>query len=214
MANRDPLLSATQVARLYGTGIITVVELIREGILPTLDDGKLTAAGRLDVPLIRESWARALQRPSGGGSRVLDPPDGELLHPAMVIASNFLGALQDGDTSTVYRLTSSKSRNGLTAADTMSAWLHLIGGRPEKAAGVGSAIYSLAPFPAVAARILAHTPKFPRAVDRPTPARMIAAVPLVEENGRWTLDLQLMKEMEQWRPLLQMPLPSDPEDGG
>jgi hypothetical protein len=203
----DPLLSPLQVARMYGTGIATVVELIEEGSLATLDDGRLVSAGKLEIPLIRESWARALQQPSPGSARVLRPPEGRLLHPAMEVAADFLTALQSNDGTTARAITSSKSRQGMNDQEVLASWLLLVGGKPDEAAGIGSAVYSLAPFPAVAVRILAHTPKFPRAVDRPTPARLIAALPLIEESEGWRLDLTLMKETDKWFPLLYEPPP-------
>lgn len=215
MTISDPLLSPQQVARMYGTGIATVVELIDEGALPTLDEGRLVSAGRLEVPVIRESWARALQQPSGGSERVLHPPKGRLLHPAMEPAADLLTALQTDDATTAFSITSSASRQRMDSQEVLGRWLQLMGGRPDEAAGIGSAVYSLAPIPAVAVRILAHTPRFPRAVDRPTPARLIAALPLVEEDGAWKLDLNLMGEVEKWFPLLYEPLPeSEPPAEG
>ena len=207
VAAYDPLLSASQVARMYGTGITTVVELVAEKTLATLDDGALIAAGRIDVPVIRKSWARSLQKPTGGSTRVLDPPEGHELHPAMVAAADFVAALQAGDADSAYALTSVVGRGEMNATETLEAWYQLVGGKPDDRAGIGTSIYSLAPLEAVAARVLAHTPKFPRAVERPTPARMITPLPLVEEGGDWKLDLELMAKVDSWISYLTEPMP-------
>ena len=54
----DPLLSVSQVARMWGTGLDIVVELVESMTLPSLDRGELISQGQLEVPLIRRSWGR------------------------------------------------------------------------------------------------------------------------------------------------------------
>ncbi len=212
MAIDDPLLSASQVARMFGTGINTVTELVAERRLATLDDGALIACGRLDVPLIRKSWARALQVPTGGDSRVLDPPDGQGLHPAVPVAINFHTALQVGDAERAFSLTSSSSREGMDAETVLETWHQLTGGKPPESSGIGTAIYSLAPLDAVAARVIADAPKIPRAMSRPTPARMLTALPLIDREGEWRVDLDLMRKVDTWIDYLTQPMSQTPSD--
>jgi hypothetical protein len=190
-----------------------VIELVAEGRLATLDNGALIESGRLDVPVVRRSWATALQVPTDGGSRVLDPPEGQELHPAVEAAAEFHTALQVGDAEAAFALTSRSSRAGMDADTVLEAWYRLTGGKPPESAGIGTAIYSLAPLAAVAARVIADAPKVPRAMSRPTPARMLTPLPLVEENGEWKADLDLMEREDTWIDYLTQPMPQSSADG-
>jgi hypothetical protein len=212
--NEDPLLSANAVARLYGTGICIVTDLVAEGKLPTLDQGGLIAAGHLDVPLIRASWARALQRASPGAARIVRPPSGELLHPAVLAAANFHEALQVRDAAIAYEHSSAASRRGRSPRELLDRWLELLGQPPEDS-GIGSVIYSLAPLPALGARVFAEAPKLPRAVEGPTPASALAVLPVIEENRSWRVDLGLFEEHAgELLELLNQPPPDDSEGSG
>lgn len=208
MGEADPLLSAAGVSRLYGTGISTVTELVAESKLPTLDDGALIAAGRLDIPLIRTSWARALQRPSPGAERIIDPPSGALVHPAIEAAADFHEALQIGDSAVAYDRSSRASRRGRSPGELLARWMEIFGEVPEDS-GISSVAYSLVPLPALAARVMAEAPLLPRVVNRPTPARMLAVLPMVLENGAWRVDLPLFEGSENLIELLAQPLPPD-----
>ena len=41
MAGDDPLLSVSQIARSWGTGLEAVISLVNSGALPSLDRGEL-----------------------------------------------------------------------------------------------------------------------------------------------------------------------------
>ncbi len=64
MTSDDPLLSVSQIARLWGTGLEVVISLVTSDTLPSLDRGELVRQGYLDVPLIRESWAEFMRADS------------------------------------------------------------------------------------------------------------------------------------------------------
>lgn len=210
MRENDPLMSAQQVARLYGTGINTVIKLVAEGHLPTLDKGKLVAAGRLDLPLIRRSWARSLQTPSDGAARIIQPPDGVEMHPAVAKALDFHSALAQRDPEAIASLSSAASSHGRTSAELLARWLEVTSGGFPDTSGVGSALYSLAPLSAVAARVIADAPSIPRATDRPTPALLVAVLPLVTENEDWKVDLPLFEDQQRLISLLGQPPPAEP----
>lgn len=199
---------------MYGTGIGTVTDLVAEGSLPTLDEGRLVASGHLDVPLIRTSWARALQRASRGAERIVRPPSGDLLHPAVLAAADFHEALQIGDPTIAYERSSTASRRSRSSRELLDRWIGLLGKPPEDS-GIGSVVYSLAPLPALGARIFAEAPKLPRAVEEPTPASALAVLPLVDENASWRVDLGLFEEHGgELLELLNQPLPEDLDDSG
>jgi hypothetical protein len=203
----DPLLSVVQVARIYGTGIRAVVSLVERRKLPSLDEGRLVARGRLDVPLIRRSWATALQRDSPGASRRVDTV-GEM-HPAVDAALDFHDALHALDAERTWLLSSRATRGEAGPEDVLEAWRRELGSVLEEPSGIGTAVYSLAPLPAVAARVFADPPAVPRAVSRPTPAFMLTALPLVEEEDGWKVDLALYRDRESWVQSLEEPLPSE-----
>lgn len=211
MESDDPLLSVSQIARLYGTGLETVVGLIRDRMLPSLDDGKLLDEDRLDVPVIRRSWATALQNPSEGSDRIIHPESGEAVHPAARVALDFHSALDERDADAVWRLSSAASRERLDPIPLLERWFELNEGGYPTDSGVGTAIYSLAPLPAVAARVFAEAPKVPRAVEAPTPARLIAVLPLKEEDGEWRVDLQLYEGPVLLPRVLAEPMPAADE---
>jgi hypothetical protein len=215
VGSSDPLLSVSQVARLYGTGLETVVGLVRDRMLPSLDDGKLLDEDRLDVPVIRRSWATALQSPSEGSDRILEPESGEPVHRAAQTALDFHTALDKRDAETVWRLSTAASRERLQPLPLLERWFEVNQGVFPADSGVGTAIYSLAPLPAVAARVFAEAPKSPRAVSAPTPARLIAVLPLKEENGVWLVDLGLYEGPVFLPRVLMEPMPAgaDDEDG-
>jgi hypothetical protein len=193
---------------MYGTGIDTVIELVSEEKLPTLDDD-LIASGRLEVPLIRQSWARSLQKASDGAARIIPPPEGSKVHPAITVALDFYSALEEGDEELLSSLSSSASSAGDSPAQLLTRWREACGGEFPETAGIGSVLYSLAPLPAVAARVFADAPSLPRAVDRPTPARLLAVLPLVEEDGFWKVDLVLFEDQETLASLLVQPPPGE-----
>jgi hypothetical protein len=206
MAQDDPLLSASQVARTWGTGLDIVVSLVEGEALPSLDRGDLIRKGHLDIPLIRRSWAEFLRDDYEATGRVLPPPRGATVHPAFNTAFAVHAALAEGDAETLYDLSSLASRNERDAQTLLARWNELNdGGYPDNS-GVGSNIYSLHPLPAVAARVLADAPPVPRAVVKPTPATLLAVLPLVSEDGDWKVDLPLY-EGPVWLPeLLSTPL--------
>lgn len=203
----DPLLSIAQVARLYGTGIGTVVDLVSRGRLCTLDGGRLAQRGRLDVPVVRKSWATAIQHDSPGASRRINSND--LVHPAVGTALDFHTAVDDSNAPDVFLLSSRESREGMSAEDLLEAWRGELAAVLAEPSGVGTAIYSLAPLPAVAARVFANPPSIPRVFDRATPATLLAALPLVYEGGDWKVDLPLFRSRHDWMHLLSEPLPHE-----
>jgi hypothetical protein len=191
MSTEDPLLSVSQIARLWGTGLDVVVGLVESKTLPSLDRGELISRGHLDIPLIRESWAEFMRRGGEATGRILRPPDGESEHPALRVALAVHSALGAFDADGLWALSSKRSREGRDAAALLARWTELNrGGYPEDS-GVGSTIYSLAPLPAVAARVFAQAPRTPRAMLKATPALLIAVLPLIWEESEWRVDLPL-----------------------
>jgi hypothetical protein len=190
MAGDDPLLSVSQIARIWGTGLEAVISLVDSGALPSLDRGELIRQGQLEVPLIRESWAEFMRMDSPGAERILAPPDGENLHPAVRRALALHAALEEGDSAFLWALSSLASRKGHSPESLLARWSELNHGGYPEGSGVGTTIYSLAPLPAVGARVFANAPKSPRTIDKPTPATLLAVLPFVWEND-WVVDLPI-----------------------
>ena len=128
---------------------------------------------------------------SEGAERILKPPEGESVHPAFSVAFDVHSALADHDAEALWSLSSSQSRRGHDPQSLLARWTEINQGGYPVDSGVGSTIYSLAPLPAVAARVFANAPKIPRAVSQPTPATLLAVLPLMWENGGWKVDLPL-----------------------
>lgn len=191
MTPEDPLLSVAQVARLWGTGLDVVVSLVNNETLPSLDRGDLIRRDRLDVPLIRESWAEFMRSDSEGSGRILRPPEGESVHPAFHVALGLHSALDMNDAQALWALSSERSLVGHDPESLLARWMELNKGGFPIDSGVGSTIYSLAPLPAIGARVFANAPKIPRAVLKATPATLLAVLPLVWEGGEWKVDLPL-----------------------
>jgi hypothetical protein len=210
--SEDPLLSVNDVARLWGTGLTIVVDSIQLGDLPSLDRGLIVAEGRYDVPLIRRSWADALREPPAGAERAVDAPEGEAFHPGAMIAYEFHKALDLRNAQRVYVLSSAESRSGRTADELLDEWYspHLF----ERNAGVGTTLWSLEPFPAVAARVFAEAPAMARALTDWTRAGFLDALPLIAESDAWRLDLPLYRRKAEWTHLLDSPLPGAADGSG
>lgn len=187
----DPLLSVSQIAREWGTGLDVVITLVNSQTLPSLDRGELVRQGHLDIPLIRESWAEFMRSGSEDVGRILEPPEDDEVHPAANTALAVHSALDMGDAQELWNLSSSRSRAGHSPESLLARWTALNQGSFPPDSGVGSTVYSLAPVPAVGARIFANAPKIPRVVTRPTPATLIAVLPFVWEDGDWKVDLPL-----------------------
>ena len=212
MNDDDPLLSVSQVARMWGTGLNIVVELVQSQTLPSLDRGELIAQGQLDVPLIRRSWAEFLNLDGGSAHRIIEPPEGESVHPAFNVALGVHAALDEGEEETLFRLSSQRSHQDRDAASLYARWIELTQGGFPATSGVASTIYSLAPLPAVAARVFADAPKVPRAIEGPAPALLLAVLPLVDEKGEWKVDLPMFEGPAFLPDVLVSPLPgSEPE---
>jgi hypothetical protein len=191
MTSDDPLLSVTQIARLWGTGLDAVVSLVNSNALPCLDRGELIRRGYLDVPVIRESWAEFMRADSEGAERILRPPDGASVHPAFHVALSVHSALDAHDADALWALSSKRSREGRDPESLLARWTEINQDGYPVGSGVGSTIYSLAPLPAVGARVFANAPKTPRAVSKATPATLVAVLPFVWETGEWKVDLPL-----------------------
>lgn len=212
MRNDDPLLSVTQVARMWGTGVNVVVGLVESMTLPSLDRGELITQGRLDVPLIRRSWAKFLNLDGSSAHRVIEPPEGESVHPAFYTAAEVHSALDEGDAEALYRLSSQASCLDRKPAHLYARWIECTEGGLPTTSGVGSTIYSLAPLRAVGARVFADAPKVPRAVDGPVPGLLLAVLPLVEEEGQWKVDLPMFEGPAFLPDVLVSPLPGEQQD--
>lgn len=212
MNQEDPLLSVAQVARIWGTGLDTVIDLVNSLTIPSLDRGELIAQGRLDVPLIRRSWAEALRIDGDSAGRILEPPDGEDAHPAFYVAFAVHSALDESNAEALFELSSQASREGNNPETLLARWMEINQGGYPSNSGVGSTIYSLAPLPAVAARVFADAPKVPRAVTQATPARLLAVLPFVEEEEEWKVDLPLYEGPVFLPELLTKPMPGAPSD--
>ncbi|MDX6627666.1 MAG: hypothetical protein QOE56_2655 [Solirubrobacterales bacterium] len=209
MESDDPLLSVAQVARMWGTGLDIVVELVDSMTLPSLDRGELISQGHLDVPLIRRSWAEFLSLDGDASARIIEPSEGERVHPAFIVALDVHSALDEGDAETLYQLSSKASREGRDPAALYSRWIECTQGGFPTDSGVGSTIYTLAPLPALAARVFADAPKVPRAITRSAPARLLAVLPLVEEKGEWKVDLPMFEGPAFLPEVLTSPLPKE-----
>jgi len=209
----NELLSIEEVARLWGTGIGAVVNSIRAGQLLSLDRGLLAEEGKLAVPTIRRSWAEAPRKDSEGFERILDPPEGEPSHPAAQAAFDFHKALDTGDAEGLAERSSAVSRIERSSDDLLATWRATGPHLTQRNAGVGTAIYSLAPLDAVAARVFADAPTLPRAVTKATPATLIDALPLICEDDQWRVDLELFKRRGEWIHLLTAPLDSAGSSG-
>lgn len=196
---------------MWGTGLNIVVELVKSETLPALDRGELITEGRFDVPLIRRSWAEFLHL-DGSAHRVIKPPEGEEVHPALNTALEVHAALDEGDAETLYQFSSDASREKQDAASLYARWMECTNEGFPPTSGVGSTIYSLAPLDAVAARVFADAPKVPRAVTRPAPALLIAVLPMVEEEGKWKIDLPMFEGPAFLPDVLVSPLPGDVSD--
>lgn len=217
MSADDPLLSVSQVARMWGTGLEIVVELVESMTLPSLDRGELVSQGRLDVPLIRRSWALFLSLDANDSShRIVEPAAGETVHPAFRAALDFHAALDLGDVEKLWQLSSAASQKGRDPDGLFARWIECTEGGLPTTSGVGSTVYTLAPVPALAARVFADAPKVPRAIERAAPARLLAVLPLVWEGEEWKIDLPLFEGPAFLPDVLVSPLPqedSDEEDG-
>lgn len=205
--SENELLSVNDIARLWGTGTDVVVQLVSSGELSSLDRGLLVAEGRYDVPVIRRSWAEALRNDSPGAGRILDSPAEDVFHPAFETAFEFHSALAEYDAEALYKLSSRQSRKGRDPDELLDVWVEVGSRMLEPRAGVGTAIYSLAPLDAAAARVLDQAPSVPRAVTKATPATLLGVLPLIEEEGSWRVDLPLFEKREEWHHLLTEPLP-------
>lgn len=212
MKNDDPLLSVSQIARIWGTGLDIVVDLATSNALPSLDRGELIRQGRLDVPLIRRSWAEFLRIDLDETGRTVRPPDGESVHPAFIAALDFHSALDERDAGALYGLSSKESRKGRDPEALLARWLEYTEGGFPTDSGVGSVVYSLAPLPGLAVRVFADAPKVPRALTKTTPARLLAVLPLVEEGGGWKIDLPMFEGPVYLPELLTTPRPEVDQD--
>jgi hypothetical protein len=190
VAADDPLLSVAQIARLWGTGLEAVTSLVISGALPSLDRGELIRRGELEIPLIRESWAEFMRIDSPGAERILAPPAGSKVHPAARRALALHAALESGDADSLWALSSQASHKGHNPESLLARWSEINHGGYPEGSGVGTTIYSLAPLPAVGARVFANAPKSPRTIDKPTPATLLAVLPFVWEN-EWVVDLPI-----------------------
>lgn len=214
MTQHDPLLSVSQIARLWGTGLETVVDLVDSSTLPSLDRGELIRRGQFDVPLIRRSWAEFLRSNPEATGRLIEPPEGERVHPALLVALDVHSALGQEDAEALYGLSSEASREDRSPDELLARWMEINQGGYPPNSGVGSSIYSLAPLPAVAARVFADAPKVPRAQTKPTPALLIAVLPLVEEGGTWKVDLPLYEGPVFLPEHLVTPMPNEDQAAG
>lgn len=205
----DPLLSVSDVARLWGTGIGTVVELIEARGLAALDDGELIGAERIDVPVIRLSWAQSLKLDSYASERLLAPEGGQIAHPAFFAAAEFHSALDQEDADAVYGSSSRETRRSQEPAEVLTSWLEATSGGFPATSGIGSSIYSLAPLPAVAAQVCADAPKVPRTLGAHAPLSLLAILPLVSEDDIWRVDLPLFQGPAYLPEVLSSPLPAD-----
>lgn len=209
MESDDPLLSVSQVARMWGTGLDIVVELVESMSLPTLDRGELISQGQLEVPLIRRSWAEFLSLDNDASARIVEPPEGERVHPAFIVALDVHSALDEGNAEALYRLSSKASQEGRDPEALYSRWIEYTQGGFPTNSGVGSTIYTLTPLSALAARVFADAPKVPRALTHSAPARLLAVLPLIEEKGEWKVDLPLFEGPAFLPEVLTSPLPED-----
>ena len=203
----DELLSINQVARLWGSGLQSVLERLATDDLRSLDRGLLVAEERHDVAMIRRSWAEALQHDSPAANRRLDSGGSEP-HPAAPVAYEFHKNLDLQDAEGVWRVSSVASQASRDPQQLLQVWLSVGAHLVAPGAGVGTAIYSLEPVKAVAARVFAETPALPRPFEKPTPAALIDAFPLVEEGTEWKVDLDLFEHRAEWIHLLSSPLPA------
>jgi hypothetical protein len=202
----DPLVSVEDVARTWQVATATVVALVAEGKIPSLDGGRLVRRGRMDVPCLRRSWAESLRVDSPGAVRRIDDPHSGVFHPAAAVALDFHVAVQDGNGKVVYDLSSAASR-AAAPDDLLEAWRAALGDAAGPNVSLTSGVYRLHPYPGVGVRVIHGTAPIPIRVDKPTATWMAGMIPLIEEEGAWRANLELARLGVNWSRFLTTPPP-------
>lgn len=194
-------MSVDDLARAWQVAPTTVVPLVAERTIPSLDGGRLVRRGRTDVPCLRRSWAEALRVDSPGAVRRIDDPHAAALHPAAAVAFDFYAAVQDCDLEAVRSL-SSKASQAIASDSLVDAWRAALGEAFGASTSLTTGVYRLHPYPGVGVRVIRESPPVVIRVDTPTPIWMAGLIPLVEEEGAWRADLEVARLDVNWPRLL------------
>lgn len=215
MSNEDPLMSVVQVARHFGVGNKTIATFVEQGLLPTLDRGRLVGEGRFDVPVIRLSWAEELAANTTPSPRLLDAGS-DAVRLAVRVAIDFHGAVSDGDSLTIFELSSGQTRAsaGGTVEAVAARWQQAVGSMMNPTTGVATGVFSLAPVAAVVLRVAHDAPAVPRLVNGPAPMLVATYLPLVPEAETWRVDYALWEQQAAIGAVLAQPVPTGPPTPG
>lgn len=191
-ADADQLISVEELALRWRTPVTAVADLVAGGAIPSLDSGELARRGRLNVPVLRQSWAEATRVDSPGAVRRLDLDLGDRLHPAASAAVDLHKALADRDAGAVWQLSSQESRAEAGDPDRLVAlWLATLGDVFSARSGIATGVYALTPHRGVGVRLVQGVGPLPVVYDRPTPQAALGIFVFVLEQGRWRADVLL-----------------------
>ncbi len=188
----DELISVEELALRWRTPVSAVADLVADGTIPSLDGGQLVRRGRLNMPVLRPSWAEAARVDSPGAARRLDLDLERRLHPAASAAVDLHKALADRDAFAVWELSSQDSREEAGDPEQLvNLWLTTPGDVFSARTGIATGVYALVPYRGVGVRIVAGVGPFPVVYDRPTPQAAVGIFVFIFEDGRWAADVLL-----------------------
>jgi len=188
----ETLVSVDELALRWRTPSSAVAQLVADGVIPSLDGGLLARRGRLDVPVLRPSWAERARVDSPGASRRLDVGLEKGLHPAATAAVELHAALADRDAGGVWSLSSTASKEQAGAPPRLlEHWIAAMGDVFSRDTGVATGVYALVPHRGVGVRIVGEVGPLPIRYDRATPQSAIGMFVFVPESDTWRADLPL-----------------------
>jgi hypothetical protein len=206
----DPLLSLEQAAHLMQVSIETAGQSCRDGFIPSLDRGRLSARGIANVPVIRLSTILRIQK-LPAPSLVNNP---EETHPAVQVVLRFQSALEHGDAHLVWELSSGASRVlAATEDDLLRQWSNVLDVPGVVAAGVATGVIAIEGTDAVCVRLIANPRPLTERIRTTTLVRMVHPLPLRLEPGGWRLDLPLFRRRLDWEPFVLGAPPAAPSTG-
>lgn len=188
----DGLISVEELALRWRTPVNAIVPLVVDRTIPSLDGGHLAGRGRLDVPVLRPSWAEATRVDSPGAARRLDLDLGEHLHRAASTALALHEALADRSAASVWKLSSQASREEAgNPTQLVDLWLAALGDVFNERTGIATGVYALVPHRGVGVRIVGGIGPMPVRYEHPTPQMPIGTIVVVPEDGDWRADVIL-----------------------
>lgn len=191
-ADADELISVEELALRWRTPVSAVADLVAGGTIPSLDGGRLASRARLDIPVLRPSWAEATRVDSPGAVRRLDLDLEDRLHPAASAGLDLHKALSDREAVAVWELSSQESRQEAGDPEQLvELWLATLGDVFSARIGIATGVYSLVPYRGVGVRLVAGVGPLPVMYDRPTPQAAVGMFVLVLERRQWYADVGL-----------------------